>query len=311
MAKGLRRNPSTVRLILSRKGFDSASGGCPNPILPDGSMLSLPIPDKTSDIPYASLQWRGVNIGQLVADLTGDPRRRTHCAHLDPDIDRQAYPRTSGWRPLFGQVRAAQGHLRKQGVGPGDLFLFFGIFRQVEEKHGVWQFVRRSVAQHVIWGWLQVGEVHAVDSLPADALPWARYHPHFRGNRGSNNTLYVAADELHLRGERSNAEGAGLFPQIDASLVLTAPGAESPTRWRLPLGFYPYPGKVPLSYHRKLERWGRLGSDHCSLQSVSRGQEFVLDMTHYPRVVEWLACLICGPLAVGSEAVRRPPRLSP
>ena len=104
--------------------------------------------------------------------------------------------------------------------------------------------------------------------------------------------MYVAANELHLRGERINAAGAGLFPQIDASLVLTAPGAESPTRWQLPLGFYPYPGKDPLSYHGKLDRWGRIGSDRCSLQSVSRGQEFVLDMTHYPRVAEWLACLL-------------------
>ena len=119
-----------------------------------------------SDIPYAALEWRGVNVGQLVADLTGDPRRRTHCAHLDPDI--------VGWRPLFGQTGAAQGHLRKQDVGPGDLFLFFGIFRRVEEKQGAWRFVRRSPAQHVLWGWLQVSEVHAVDSLAADALRSSR-----------------------------------------------------------------------------------------------------------------------------------------
>ncbi len=32
------------KLILSRKGFDSASGGCPSPIFPDGTMFSLPIP---------------------------------------------------------------------------------------------------------------------------------------------------------------------------------------------------------------------------------------------------------------------------
>ncbi len=32
------------RLILSHKGFDSRSGGCPSPIFPDGTMFSLPIP---------------------------------------------------------------------------------------------------------------------------------------------------------------------------------------------------------------------------------------------------------------------------
>ena len=34
-----------MKIILSRKGFDSSSGGYCNPILPDGkTLLSLPIP---------------------------------------------------------------------------------------------------------------------------------------------------------------------------------------------------------------------------------------------------------------------------
>ena len=280
-----------MRLILSRKGFDSGSGGSPSPIMPGGSMFSLPIPDPASGIPYAALEWRDVNVGQLVADLTGDPDRRTHCAHLDPDIDRRVLIRTAGWRPLFGQTGHAQGHLRNQDVGPGDLFLFFGLFRRVEENQGAWRFVSRSPKQHILWGWLQVGEVHAVDSLAADALPWARYHPHFRGDRGANNTLYVADDELRLSGERINAAGAGLFGQIGASLVLTAPDARGPSRWQLPSGFFPRPGRPSLTYHGNPDLWRYIGPDRCSLQSVSRGQEFVLDLTHYPGVAEWLAGL--------------------
>ena len=34
------------RLILSRKGFDSSAGGGPSPILNDGRIFSLPIPQK-------------------------------------------------------------------------------------------------------------------------------------------------------------------------------------------------------------------------------------------------------------------------
>ncbi|WP_454862743.1 Nmad3 family putative nucleotide modification protein [Pseudomonas hormoni] len=30
-----------MQIILSRKGFDSAAGGCPSPILPDGRLFSL------------------------------------------------------------------------------------------------------------------------------------------------------------------------------------------------------------------------------------------------------------------------------
>ena len=32
------------KIILSRKGFDSGCGGYPSPILPDGTIISLPIP---------------------------------------------------------------------------------------------------------------------------------------------------------------------------------------------------------------------------------------------------------------------------
>ncbi|MGC9778582.1 MAG: hypothetical protein HZR80_05015 [Candidatus Heimdallarchaeota archaeon] len=47
----MKRNPHKIpngvflKAILSRKGFDSSFGGCPSPILPDGTLLSLPIPE--------------------------------------------------------------------------------------------------------------------------------------------------------------------------------------------------------------------------------------------------------------------------
>ena len=34
-----------MKLILSRKGFDSSCGEQASPIMPDGTLLSLPIPD--------------------------------------------------------------------------------------------------------------------------------------------------------------------------------------------------------------------------------------------------------------------------
>ena len=46
-----------MKLILSRKGFDSSSGGQANPIMPDGTVLSLPIPDDKDKIPFSSLKW--------------------------------------------------------------------------------------------------------------------------------------------------------------------------------------------------------------------------------------------------------------
>ena len=52
--------------------------------------------------------------------------------------------REPGWRPLFGQEGAAETHLANQGVGTGDVFLFFGLFRPVEKAGDGWRYVRGS-----------------------------------------------------------------------------------------------------------------------------------------------------------------------
>ena len=48
-----------MKVILSRKGMDSKSGGMASPILPDGTLLSLPIPDRTVGTAYKDLYYRG------------------------------------------------------------------------------------------------------------------------------------------------------------------------------------------------------------------------------------------------------------
>ena len=213
-----------MKLILSRKGFDSQSGGCPSPIFPNGTLYSLPIPYDPSEIIYGDLSHSNTNIGEVVEDLTGKHVKRDHYAHLDPDINCVAYPRQEGWRPLFGQSGAAQGHLCNQGVQAGDLFLFFGLFQKIEKTSGRWCFVKDAPRQHILWGWLQIGEIHKVDEIPKDELPWARYHPHLHPSRGTNptNTLYIASEKLDL-GDGSIAPGAGRFPKFHEQLMLTNP----------------------------------------------------------------------------------------
>lgn len=44
-----------MKVILSRKGFDSGYGGWASPILPDGRMLSLPIPASNGLVSYDDL----------------------------------------------------------------------------------------------------------------------------------------------------------------------------------------------------------------------------------------------------------------
>lgn len=275
-----------MRLILSRKGFDSASGGCPNPLLPDGSMIALPIPDMHSPVQYADVTWRGRNLGDVVEALTKSKQRRHYRAHLDPDLRRDAVPRERGWRPLFGQMGASQGHLQRQGAGLGDLFLFFGLFRPVNDELR-W----RGKPLHVIWGWLQVGEIARVDDIRGSTRwRWAARHPHLAFGPDKSNTIYVASTRLRLRGLRGPAlPGAGTFNMIAGERRLTAADAANPSDWKLPLDFLPR-GRSALSYHGDPARWSK--REECvRLRAVGRGQEFVLDLERYPGVRAWLASL--------------------
>jgi len=276
-----------MKLILSRKGFDSTHGGCPSPIL-DGQLCSLPIPDKESARPYGKISsFNGLPIAQIVEDLTGGRVKRGDGAHLDPDLRSDAIARATGWRPIFGQAAAAQKHLANQGIGPGDLFLFFGYFQRAERVGGEFRFVRGAPRLHVIFGWLQVGAVARVtDSLVADR-PWAAGHPHLapRPIEYKENTLYFASDRLSCIG--SDASGAGTFERLVPGLILTQtdPYINCST-WQLPRWFDPA-GRSPLSYHGKPTRWTTCETS-MRLQSVGRGQEFVLDCAEYPDARAWL-----------------------
>ena len=280
-----------MRIILSRKGFDSAAGGCPSPIFPDGRLFSLPIPDKTSPIGYSDIQFEDTNVGELVSQLTRDPKRIRHFAHLDPDLRSEALNRLPGWRPLLGQTGSAQGHLRNEGIQPGDIFIFFGSFRPVEQTQSGWCFKRDEKARHVIWGWLQIGEILKVDDLPAKAMLWARYHPHFAYGPDKANTLYLATDQLSLDGEVLAIPGTGTFRSIDDRLLLTVPGAKKKTQWRLPSCFYPREGKSRLSFHPAASNWV-LDDRVCFFDSAARGQEFVFDAGTDEAPATWIKTLL-------------------
>ena len=279
-----------MKIILSRKGFDSSCGGVPSPILPDGTLYSLPIPSQDSPITYDELRLGKGRLGPLVEALTNHRVRRGHGAHLDPDLRPSAYPRLPGWRPLFGQDGTAQAHLENEGVDVGDLFLFFGWFRQTERTEQGFRFMRGAPDLHVLFGWLQIGAVVSLDDSRSELPSWARYHPHVHGDSEGNNTLYVARRRLDLDGSGHGAAGGGVFRSYNQRLCLTARG-QTRTRWRLPGWFFPADGRRPLTYHRNRERWRRT-EDHTLLRSVPRGQEFVLDTDDYPEAVAWARNLI-------------------
>ena len=270
-------------------------------------MFSLPIP-AGDNVAFRDLRHHGIDIGAVVEGITNGRRNAADTAHFDPDLNFDAYrDRRSrhgweNWRGMLGQAGAAEGHLTRQGVGSGDIFLFFGLYRRVELNAGRWRFVRSAPSWHVLWGWLQVEAKYRVDELGLDDwqgdLAWATYHPHIEPfvhyvGAPSNNTVYMASRELDLGdgGRQRRRAGWGLFPKIDRRLVLTDPNGSGVSNWRLPRWFYPDAGKAPLTYHRQRAQWRR-DRNHAYIRSAGRGQEFVLTLAGYPEATDWLSGLI-------------------
>jgi len=287
------RIESRVKIILSRKGFDSSAGGVPSPIFPDSRVLSLPIPDCDSPIRYGDLAWRGKRgVGEIAERLTKGRLNASDGVHIDPDLAPDTLARSRGWRAVLGQTGAAQGHLQNFGVGPGDVFLFFGLFQEVQKLGRDLRFRPDSEPQHVIFGWLQVAEVVPVDRCSRKVMSWAAYHPHMNRDLDSQNTLYVASHRIKLPGHgRLERPGAGVLTHYDPLLRLTAPESAKPSLWLLPKWFFSKGRKTRLSYHGDMTRWKRI-SGGVMLQSVARGQEFILDADDYPEALDWVAGLI-------------------
>jgi hypothetical protein len=238
-----------VRIIFSRKGFDSAAGGAPSLII-DGEPVSLPIPvSHRSETTYGA-----IGLGSVVEKVTRGRVGPESLCHEDPMF------RDGRW--AFGQTGAAQSHLARQGVGVGDVFLFFGLFagEAGRDRH------------HRIFGCLQVDEVRVLGRHPCEGdqpVGFLRRHPHTIGGWNDNNTLYL--------GKGAKARTA---PE---SLRLSKPGAPV-SRWRVPAWLK----SVGLSYHGRAERWLVEGE----LQLVGRGQEFVSDVGDQHEPAAWLTNII-------------------
>ena len=298
------------KIVLSRKGFDSSSGGNPSPIFPDGRILSLPIPAPErypeSSKRFREVLWDGRSLAPLVECLSAVSE---DCwCHLDPDLRSEAIPRAREWRPSYGQVDGEQTHLADHGVGQGDLFLFFGTFRRVEvDGSDSWHYVRSAPNVHMLFGWLQV---HEVLSLRTDEdydralceYPWLSEHPHLHGSfkkrhrslrKRPNNTVYVSTQRLNIGGR--DLPGGGVFQKKDSRIVLTAPeevekGAPClRSYWRLPDWFWPADGCSRISRRVRL---CRRSAPWIHVDSGGRGQEFVVDANGIRDTTnEWLRCL--------------------
>ncbi len=277
-----------MKIILSRKGLDSENGGYPSPIMPDGRMMPLPIPSCGEHSNFSEICSASGVPADLLSQLSRgrfNPRRQ---AHLDPDLRRNTVPRRRGWRALYGAGEGGGATvLRNKEVGRGDLFLFFGWFRQTMHVDGCVRYMQGAPDIHALFGWMHVDRVvDASKGCPED-MPWGTYFSHFVWRSG---TVFVASKKCTLAGASSTTLGAGTFTMFRDGLQLTAP-KHTRSVWTLPKWFWPGKDKPALGYHENRKRWQRKGG-RVILQSAARGQEFVLDTAHYPAAEEWARNLI-------------------
>jgi len=240
-----------MRIVFSRKGFDTQNGRGPSPII-DGLPVSLPIPDTKG---LSRTTYGDLGLGALAHAASRGRFGDESLCHHDPMF-------LPDGRCILGQCHSAQGHLANQGVGAGDVLLFFGLFCAAG-----------GAPHHRIFGYCIVDEVIPLRCADEAMLDQFRAvdHPHSLGMHGTNDTLYV--------GEGRQAGTAS------DELRLTVPEG--------PLQLWKRPGwlrRGELSYFGSSERnWpeGRLWRQ-------GPAQEFVADIGKRPEPREWLEGIIAA-----------------
>ena len=271
-----------MKIILSRKGFDSSNGGKPSPIMSDGTLLSMPIPSEGDKDTYEDLSWNGMTYLDLLKKLNP---KGTYChCHIDPDIRENC--RTipiPGWKPAFGQINAAQGVLANAGVEVGDIFLFFGWFRQIEGYKDSFRYARKKDRDfygyadlQVIYGYLQVGDI-LIGKEAMRGYPW---HPHssYSGNSETSNALYLPSERLSLN---PNKKGYGTL-SFRKDRVLTMEGKSRAT-------WIPHPFLMPERIYGD-----RHNSSDQGLYYAGIWQELVISES--PELLDWAKSILSDSL---------------
>ncbi len=266
-----------MKLVFSRKGFDSSAGGFPSPVI-NGKPISLPIPYSNSKVSYNHL-----NLGKIVKDLTGRKLVEKDLCHNDPDLEMGA----------FGQASSAQSHLENQNVGSGDLFLFFGWFREAEIVGCNYRYKSDAIDHHRIFGWMFIDQKFSIgtetDEFRRKCKKYAN-HPHAIGKWAPNNTVYLAPKNFSLFGEHT-IRGFGKF-LVSKRTMLTSDSAPSKRFWSVPDWLNPTKGGCIPTYHDEKSYINGL------LKTAGRGQEFVCHPHQNNKFKKWLLGLFSEEITI-------------
>ncbi|MCL2061329.1 MAG: hypothetical protein FWH03_01715 [Firmicutes bacterium] len=270
-----------MKIILSKKGFDTSYGGHPSII--DGTrLISMPVPEKDGLSAYSDLylssdeklssvaekHYKHIYVDKQRTEFSGNIK-----CHADPNISN--YFRLDNFRGSLGQSDnslgqsdKAQSHLKGQEVGKGDIFLFYGLFAEAEGGMFV------GMERDVLWGYLQIDEVISVqESLPQkqeieNLYPWLKFQPHWRfDNTYKNNTIYIG-------------KNYGIF-NYTTELNLTKPYARFKGQWQV---------KALTGLGLSGTNDGVFNADGCITMPPTFAQEYVIEEND--KATQWAESII-------------------
>jgi hypothetical protein len=288
-----------MKLVLSRKGFDSGSGGCLSPYNHDtGKYIWFPIPEKvnsySNQIRYTDIcvkdqyigSHRGSNLSEIYKSIKGTDRVKLRkneyasiyddqlFAHFDPMLGIPPWIVENDKCKIgmgFGQFNAAP-QLENQNVNEGSIFLFFGGFQSTSN---------RKISGHYIYGWLKVKK--RIDTYKECKENLEQYnlshHPHVTEaafHRNQKNYIFLPDKWLF---EDLNIPGYGYFTTLNDHLLLSNNKESKKATWKLPNFFY----KNLTQVHQKT--WQNTKDGFCTVKT-GIGQEFVTQLTL--KGEEWL-----------------------
>ena len=259
-------------LVISRKGFDATAGGVASPIFANGDIFSVPIPQKKqSPTKYRELRFNDLS-GREILDLIG-------AKSISDDDFYHNDPLLSGHKGIFGQAGGSQGELDNCEIGRGDLFLFFGWFKQ---------YYQNGPNLHHLFGWLQIekiikGNCEILKFLSENGLS----HPHGTTDitQFKNNTIYIASKNLTFSDRVRDIMGHGVFKKTAESLILTEKG-KTRSRWRFPKKYF---ANTKNLFRNRL-KWK--DEEKCLVNCIGVGQEFILNAQDNPSIIDWASYLL-------------------
>lgn len=260
-----------MKIIFSRKGFDSKAGGFPSLIFPDNQLFSIPIPSNTSHCDYSRLTFKYEDepIRNILNQVTKnkihngslyecDYAQAMQGCHHDPMLIKESN------RLSLGQAEQAESHLRNQEIASDDIFLFYGWFKRIVLVDGRWMYDHSERDIHLIWSWMTVGEVIKLDNnnqvnSALQKFPELNVHPHLMtGWTATPNSIYL-----------SKEHSLPLFS--DTRCLTDMENYTGRSRWRLPSCFNQ---PQAFTYLRSFS----LEDNDVIINFRGYGQEFVLDL---------------------------------